>query len=683
VGPIARKLISDLRREERRGVVDLAAYREARDRAAERADDVGIDGLPAANVFWMLALRELARCAFVLLNSKHLGRLARRIEQSEEEYMPGGPPSSPLLDSFHIMWCLTGCSIGRERETLGSIALDVAAAFKIPEPVRARWREIAGAYPGVYEIVEVTGDAVTVVEIVGDRRHEVAPPPDVPAEPGGLWWTWLLPPAGGDRRWASITTPYLIDGTVDEWRAYFERAAGAGYEAYRRHLVSPPEPNLWLDYILDGYAGVCDSAVVLVGLPDRPSSLPHSLESGATPLESLRARLGAIGGERGHLKAALDEFASWRYELAGLDEPLDDWHEAEQILMYSHGLYEAVADDGTTAIDHLEDLEADEAAVLAEIRAGWFSVFEVLRVVIDEGFEVRDVLRRRRLWVSERAATRGVAVGDLLATRILIDGERVTLEGASYRVPRVWADQVIERCRELMGELRASGKSWRERHAAFPPIAAAAITAAFRAPLNVALQNTDGEDLLLCEAVYDIADEPALLAALDRDELEASGDSSYSRIEGRDRTVTASFELAGGRLRVQTNSRARHERTRRWLAEVAGASIAHRADTFQDVQSSAASASPATRERPPVPEAVIAAAAVQIQAQLLDRLDEPIPMFGGKSLRQMARSARGRDEAAAWLLEQERILAQGQFGGALDFRALWTELGLEYPRPRV
>ncbi len=65
----------------------------------------------------------------------------------------------------------------------------------------------------------------------------------------------------------------------------------------------------------------------------------------------------------------------------------------------------------------LEDaasLPDEERRELAALAAGWFSAFEILHVRVDKGMELRDVFGGRKLWISERSATRQVELGDLL-----------------------------------------------------------------------------------------------------------------------------------------------------------------------------------------------------------------------------------------------------------------------------
>ena len=52
--------------------------------------------------------------------------------------------------------------------------------------------------------------------------------------------------------------------------------------------------------------------------------------------------------------------------------------------------------------------------------------------------------------------------------------------------------------------------------------------------------------------------------------------------------------------------------------------------------------------------------------------------FKGKTLRQLARSAKGRPDAISWLRQQERILRSNPQLTGLDMRTLWEELALPF-----
>jgi hypothetical protein len=81
-------------------------------------------------------------------------------------------------------------------------------------------------------------------------------------------------------------------------------------------------------------------------------------------------------------------------------------------------------------------------------------VFEIRHIRVDEGMELFDVLRRKKLRVVERSATRQVQRSDLLAAWVMVEADgTTTLEGATCHVPAVHATAFIETVRDLHADL--------------------------------------------------------------------------------------------------------------------------------------------------------------------------------------------------------------------------------------
>lgn len=51
---------------------------------------------------------------------------------AEDEYLPAGPPVSPLTVSYFTMWALFDVRFGSSRETMGSCILRVAPGYDCP-----------------------------------------------------------------------------------------------------------------------------------------------------------------------------------------------------------------------------------------------------------------------------------------------------------------------------------------------------------------------------------------------------------------------------------------------------------------------------------------------------------------------------------------------------------------------
>jgi hypothetical protein len=98
------------------------------------------------------------------------------------------------------------------------------------------------------------------------------------------------------------------------------------------------------------------------------------------------------------------------------------------------------------------------------------------------------------------------------------------------------------------------------------------------------------------------------------------------------------------------------------------------------VRSHQAKAGSSRSHSPPVELPSEFAAQIQeaVLAKIRSTLNEPIAQFKGKTLRQLARSVKGRPDAVNWLREQERVLKSNPQLAGLDMRPLWQELALPF-----
>ena len=59
-----------------------------------------------------------------------LDRFFKTINAAKEEYQTGGPPMSPLTDSYFTCWLMFDVAVGIQKETLATIIIDLAKQFK-------------------------------------------------------------------------------------------------------------------------------------------------------------------------------------------------------------------------------------------------------------------------------------------------------------------------------------------------------------------------------------------------------------------------------------------------------------------------------------------------------------------------------------------------------------------------
>jgi hypothetical protein len=202
----------------------------------------------------------------------------------------------------------------------------------------------------------------------------------------------------------------------------------------------------------------------------------------------------------------------------------------------------------------------------------------------------------------------------------------------------------------------------------------------------------EGDEVVLCRAVFDVRDRAALEAALaNHPELERQDDGSYAWLaasadEAGFRRGFGAFVLEKGRVVLETMSRERAERRRTLLEAAAGPAVAYRATSHASVQR----ALERLPDRPARPEdGVPPEAAAEIVQAFYERhyrgwLDEPLPALDGRTPREAAGLKAARPKLIALLKDMENLSARERLDGrpAYDFGWMWGELGLDRPVKR-
>jgi hypothetical protein len=461
-----------------------------------------------------------------------------------------------------------------------------------------------------------------------------------------------------------------------------------------RHLRYGASERFWLEYVMEGYAGGRRGIVRVAGVPDRPETLPHHpdyegpgfetldddedadifFDEALSPMARVREKLAVIAEREGVFEREERAFLQAVQELGATP----DLTESDEPLFTAYCTLGAPTPDGTTALERLPKegaLEDDEQAVVASLERGRFAVLRLDRIHLDEGFEAFELLRQETLRISERSATRQVALGDLLLGWICeeVTGS-LTLERGVVRVPSLLAAS--------FGEIVAL---LRDRHPARLPVELLARLAVLREhPPLPELFNTSGDRLQLATARYAVLDRGRVLDGLAAAGFASTGDGSFAWF-AEDGTLLASLELRDAQLLVHVNSLERLSAAKERVETAVGDAVKSRLATLDGDMSSLlakARSEPAARSPALDVTALPPEARAQIYGLMLDqvrkRFDDPIPLLGNKSLREAARGGASRADAVSWLREQERILRHNPQMAELDMRPLWRELGLEY-----
>ena len=242
--------------------------------------------------------------------------------------------------------------------------------------------------------------------------------------------------------------------------------------------------------------------------------------------------------------------AYWSGPQAMLDA-LDDGFVLDALLFEGGGFEAFLADRGRL-------LPADEFLLAEQWLLAPRSVYEIEEVSPGVGMLLRDLRSGDRIDISERTASTMVRRGTYICTRLMPVGDTMQIIGAVEPVDLRYRDSLIALLDDEPEAIEL----------------VEFLTQRFAPPV---IRNTEGEDLVACEAVFAVSDVDALVAALNADyepiaiDKPIEGDEEgatdgetlvwHEHLEARGQnTIRAILTLTDGELRIGTNSDERMDR---------------------------------------------------------------------------------------------------------------------------
>lgn len=268
--------------------------------------------------------KTLARAGWRLVGAPQFERLSRMYDRFEKEFMPGGPPMSPVYDSYATQHMLGEVPHGVANETPYTVLARLTSGQLRLEQIHGLARALADAHFDLYRVTRAEGLSAELARIRGGGTLSVRLTGPF-LRTGDRMLARVLPFAG---RFFIADSPYLVTASDEQWLAYLARASdappaasegprpgasakltpkqrarlrqkkaaarhGAPEAAVARHLKFGRSERYWLDYIVDGYAGERRGIVSLAGIPDLPETLPHHSEFDPVAAAELEPQPGA------------------------------------------------------------------------------------------------------------------------------------------------------------------------------------------------------------------------------------------------------------------------------------------------------------------------------------------------------------------------------------------------------
>jgi len=332
-------------------------------------------------------------------------------------------------------------------------------------------------------------------------------------------------------------------------------------------------------------------------------------------------------------------------------------------------------------------LPTAERELLERFSTSSLRLYEVQEIRLDSGIRLLDVWSENQVDVSERMLTHQLERWDLLAARVVQEGERRVLEGGGYLYRADHKPFLTKSLKEERARLRKEAPEMEDGlffklsapffhqywldHVVYPPLPK--------------LVTAEGDPMVFGNVLFDVLDREKLVAALNRHpQLEPDGERGWSWLERAEdfRRGLGNLVLEGDRLKLEVTSRERAQRGRRLLEEAAGSFLRHRATSFESVEQ--------MMKKPRLPRDASDEIPPEVAAELMREYkdkhyrtwpDVPLPALDGRTPRRAAKLKTLKPKLIDLLkaMENSETRAAAPARPAYDFGWIWRELGLERP----
>lgn len=208
----------------------------------------------------------------------------KEVGKAEDEYMPDGPPMSPLTRSFFTSWALFDHRIGKTTDTLADCLIDANDIIWMNPDQLDALKKMNASRMGIYEHQGWRENYVTLRELITEREFVCHVASGNRGQVGELWYIRLLLPLMPNLATyhVAFTTPYILIGaTKKDWIDYLKRnmvgmKASSEAEALHRLMKFGPTKNYWNEFVFLAFHHHQADAIYLSGIPDLKSTLPHA-----------------------------------------------------------------------------------------------------------------------------------------------------------------------------------------------------------------------------------------------------------------------------------------------------------------------------------------------------------------------------------------------------------------------
>ena len=293
MGSVANKIAKKLASPYRSRFGDMESYREGMKMALEAGagDDApvldGFDHLDPCHAPYAFAENVSSFFSETISVMNEAKEYYTIVTNAEDEYMPMGPPMSPLTLSYFTMWAMFDVRFGSSRETIGSCILRIMAEFAPPVWLVGTIQRMRQSRIGFFVHCGRDGENVLLREVGTRETLSCRVPAGYIGNEGEIWFVRVLPPPSPlllDH--LVFNTPYVfLDHPEFVFVDYLERELARMMAGNRRlrtddlrgHLMKYGlSTNHWNEYLFSAYLNHRPEVIFLTGIPDIPETLPHA-----------------------------------------------------------------------------------------------------------------------------------------------------------------------------------------------------------------------------------------------------------------------------------------------------------------------------------------------------------------------------------------------------------------------
>ena len=225
-----------------------------------------------------------------------LSKLIDAYADAENEYMPSGPPISPLTKSYFTCWGFFDLCVGLKKESFGTVVIDVCKYLGVHTNLITVFECMQNSRMGFYVHEGFSGKFINLRELITGKEIMVTVPSGYIGNPGEIILARIMPDPFPESTYGYsvvFTTPYVlaemrndrfIPASEEKWSLYCERSQEKtkikdekrSYEVLMKYGLNR---HYWNEYIFEGYVNHTKEMILLAGFPDDPSSRPHSDEN--------------------------------------------------------------------------------------------------------------------------------------------------------------------------------------------------------------------------------------------------------------------------------------------------------------------------------------------------------------------------------------------------------------------